>query len=891
MKYLLLLFFSINIVISAQNDNDACLTCHSDETLNYSRNGKVISLFVDESVYSNSIHAPFECIDCHTDFSAEDIPHRAGNNIYKVDCSTCHDAGNYSKSVHGTKNLECSSCHGKHNISAVSDLKNAQVTLCIQCHQTGDVKMYLDSKHYQLFRAGRKDLSCTACHGKNSHEIESAAKLKTNQFPVCSTCHANYKSDFSKEIHLNAGKPGFPACSSCHGSHLSAVNRFSRSSQDCLKCHLDPNVTGTHTDKKFKEFIETFKTSVHAKPGKNGFESASCADCHGNHVAEGLEASKNRTARQYIPQTCGKCHTEALKEFNLSSHGQAFVKNPNAGPVCTDCHGEHEISVVDGAHFTKLKIKQMCIDCHVNNPEVVKLMGNKGHNLKDYEKSAHWIALKNGNEKSAVCSDCHTGHSMLPAADPNSSVNKKNIDKTCGTSGCHTKQRNDFTGSVHQVALLNGNLESPTCTDCHGDHQNTDPIKVGTAGVSNQFISKLCSDCHASVELADKYNLPVGATNSYYDSFHGLAVRGGSKYSANCASCHNYHNVRNSKDPLSSIHKNNLSATCGKCHPGANLETQFTQVHLNYTRDESALLWWTKNIYIVLIILTIGAMFVHNLLDFIRKLQERKAHKAHIKQLKKEKKYYLRMTLNERIQHFLLLTTFIGLVISGFGLVYPEAFWVRWIRAILGDDAFELRGITHRVLGVGMILTSLYHVYYLFFTVRGKQLLKDFLPAKHDLKDVVVNIKYLLGISKIKPEFRRFSYMEKAEYWALIWGTVVMSVTGVILMFNNFFLANTSKLLMDFSTVVHLYEAWLATLSIIVWHFYFVIFSPEVYPVNPALVTGYLDEELMKSEHLLEYERMNAENEGIKIVKLENGETTETEPSDDNDDKKDEKKE
>ena len=105
---------------------------------------------------------------------------------------------------------------------------------------------------------------------------------------------------------------------------------------------------------------------------------------------------------------------------------------------------------------------------------------------------------------------------------------------------------------------------------------------------------------------------------------------------------------------------------------------------------------------------------------------------------------------------------------------------------------------------------------------------------------------WITGLSKTKPRFDRFSYMEKAEYWALIWGVIVMGATGLMLMFNDFFLANFPYLWLDIATLIHLYEAWLATLAIIVWHFYFVIFNPDVYPLNTALITGTLSEEQME---------------------------------------------
>jgi cytochrome b subunit of formate dehydrogenase len=155
-----------------------------------------------------------------------------------------------------------------------------------------------------------------------------------------------------------------------------------------------------------------------------------------------------------------------------------------------------------------------------------------------------------------------------------------------------------------------------------------------------------------------------------------------------------------------------------------------------------------------------------------------------------------------------------------------------------------------------MVAASLYHIYYVSFTSRGRQLIKDLLPRYQDLKDAIGIAKFNLGISKEKPKLDRFSYVEKAEYWALVWGTIVMSVTGVIMWFDNIFMGLLTKLGWDIARTIHYYEAWLAFLAIVVWHFYFVIFNPDVYPMNVAWWKGTISEEEMADEHPKEYERI-----------------------------------
>lgn len=226
-----------------------------------------------------------------------------------------------------------------------------------------------------------------------------------------------------------------------------------------------------------------------------------------------------------------------------------------------------------------------------------------------------------------------------------------------------------------------------------------------------------------------------------------------------------------------------------------------------------------------------------------------------------ELKKYLRMTLNERIQHFFLLSSFITLVITGFALKFPEAMWVRWFRTLFGENAFELRGLIHRIASVIMVGTCLYHIGYIVATDKGKKLFKDISLRRKDIADLKQTAGYYLGKLNKRPKFGRFSYIEKMEYWAVVWGTVIMGITGMFLWFDNFFLTVISNTGMDVSTAIHYYEAILASLSILVWHLYFVIYNPDIYPMNKAWITGYLTEEEMEKEHPLELEEIRAKEE------------------------------
>jgi len=221
---------------------------------------------------------------------------------------------------------------------------------------------------------------------------------------------------------------------------------------------------------------------------------------------------------------------------------------------------------------------------------------------------------------------------------------------------------------------------------------------------------------------------------------------------------------------------------------------------------------------------------------------------------------YLRMTKSERIQHFLLLSSFITLVITGFALKYPESFWVRWIIFIIGENTFEIRGLVHRIAAVVMVAAAVYHLFYVIFTARGRKLIKDLWFYRSDITDLSNSLMYLIGRRKDRPYFDRFSYIEKAEYWAVVWGTVVMGGTGVVLWFENYFLPVINVQGMNIATAIHWYEAILASLAILVWHFYFVFLNPDVSPMNKAWFTGYLTRHQMEHEHPRELAQIEEES-------------------------------
>jgi hypothetical protein len=151
-----------------------------------------------------------------------------------------------------------------------------------------------------------------------------------------------------------------------------------------------------------------------------------------------------------------------------------------------------------------------------------------------------------------------------------------------------------------------------------------------------------------------------------------------------------------------------------------------------------------------------------------------------------------------------------------------------------------------------LIAAAFYHLVYLAFYRDGRRLLRDIWPSVGDAAEFWNNLRYHLGLTPHRPPFGRFTYAEKVEYWALLWGTLIMAVTGVML-WAAITVGNLGpRWWLDVATAIHFYEAVLASLAIVMWHFYQVFFDPDAYPMNWAWWDGQLPLDHYQAEHPLD---------------------------------------
>lgn len=502
-------------------------------------------------------------------------------------------------------------------------------------------------------------------------------------------------------------------------------------------------------------------------------------------------------------QLCMSCHQETGDKIKTHAH---------AGVACQTCHVKHE----EYPHPEGIA-KPACAGCHSGI-------------AKDYSHSVHGQATSKGNGAAPDCATCHGKAHELEAA--KTVEFRKAVPELCGS--CHSDVAEQYQGSVHGQAINRGLVQAPVCTDCHGEHSIL-PAQNAASSVNPNHIRDTCGGCHNDVRLTRRFGLPSDRIISFDASYHGLASKSGAQTVANCASCHSVHDIRASRDPKSTIHPANLAKTCGQCHVGAGQRFALGPIHTAQGHTEAAAVRWVRWFYLLVIPLTIGFMFLHNFGDWLRKLIGLRFDRA--KSTEPAAGVPVLRTLPfERIQHAALALSFIVLVWTGFALKYPDYWWARPM--LLLEGPHSMRGLVHRIASVVFMSAALAHVLSLVASRRLRDHWRSLWPNLKDLREAGANFAYNLGLRRVKPGRSSHSYVEKAEYWALVWGSVIMIVTGVLLWGNNLSLQWMPKWILDLATSVHFYEAVLASLAILVWHFYFVLFDPDVYPMDTAWLTG-----------------------------------------------------
>jgi cytochrome b subunit of formate dehydrogenase len=224
-----------------------------------------------------------------------------------------------------------------------------------------------------------------------------------------------------------------------------------------------------------------------------------------------------------------------------------------------------------------------------------------------------------------------------------------------------------------------------------------------------------------------------------------------------------------------------------------------------------------------------------------------------------ETKTYVRFDIVQRLQHIIFLISFTVLGFTGLPQKFPLSPISLGIFKVLGG--IETARLIHHTSAIVMMIVSVFHVLEVLYRIIVLRTPIAMIPWITDLIHVYEDVLYYLGLRKHKAYYGRYSYAEKAEYLALIWGTVVMGLTG-FMMWNPL---STLRILpgeaVPAAKAAHGGEAVLAVLAIIIWHFYHV----HVKHLNPSMFTGKLSQEEMEHEHPAELARLNSDNQPAPI--------------------------
>lgn len=254
--------------------------------------------------------------------------------------------------------------------------------------------------------------------------------------------------------------------------------------------------------------------------------------------------------------------------------------------------------------------------------------------------------------------------------------------------------------------------------------------------------------------------------------------------------------------------------------------------------------------------------------------------KSPLIKIKNGEKYYLKITKNQKLQHYTLMTTFLMLVFTGFPLKFHYYEWAGPMINFFGG--LHVTRTLHRIAGVIMCAQFFYHWYYLFKNIYSyywgpakktgtfswKELglfvyYSPMCPRKKDWNDIVDFVKFATFISDERPKHERFHWREKFDYWAVFWGIPVLGITGLFLWFPVWATSFMPGWAVNISYIAHSDEAMLAVSVIFIWHMYNAHVNYDKFPMSPLFITGYLPEHIMKHEYYVEWARMN------KIVEMD----------------------
>ena len=216
-----------------------------------------------------------------------------------------------------------------------------------------------------------------------------------------------------------------------------------------------------------------------------------------------------------------------------------------------------------------------------------------------------------------------------------------------------------------------------------------------------------------------------------------------------------------------------------------------------------------------------------------------------------------RFEVRQRVEHLVLVASFIALAATGIPQKFADVDLSRWIVAQLGG--IDTARFLHRAFAVAFMVLALEHVGWMVVQAGRRRLRPTMAPALSDVQNAVQMIRYCLGLSRSHPRFDRYDYRQKFEYWGIVFGSTVMILTGLTLWFPALATRVLPGQFVAAAREAHSNEALLALLVVVVWHLYSVVLSPTCFPGDLSIFTGLIPERRLLEEHALEHQRLVAQ--------------------------------
>lgn len=630
----------------------------------------------------------------------------------------------------------------------------------------------------------------------------------------------------------------------------------------CLDCHADKTLYKTNAaGQGISLFMEEalLRASVH--------KTNTCISCHTDVTSK--HPDDNVAIK---PVTCAACHEEPGKQYATSIHGVSHAMGASGAASCKDCHGSHQVlsaKNVDSPVF-KLNLPRTCATCHTNAALTKEYQMKNPEVASQYLDSIHGRALvKMGLIVAPSCNDCHGVHDIKRAVDRDAPINAANVAKTCGK--CHVKVEQIYNSSIHGQLLAKGDKRGPVCINCHSAHGIEPPQNGHFKMASDQT----CGTCHQD------------RLEHYRETYHGKAMALGkpnvAPEVAACYDCHGHHDVLPPSDPASRLSKANILGTCQQCHPKATAKFTEYQPHANPMDAKHYAALHVVFVFMTALLIGVFVFFgAHTAAWLFRALylylhDSKKFREAKIA-TQVDGEWFTRFLPFERFLHFLVVTSFLLLVITGMPLKFDYTNWAKALFHVIGGP--ETARALHRL---GALVTFLYFGLHVTSLVgkcwAGRKQMRDpqtgqfslkqvitnvfgpdsMLPTWQDWKDFVAHNKWFFGKGP-KPQFDRWTYWEKFDYFAVFWGVAIIGSSGLIMWFPEFFTRWLPGWVINIALIIHSDEALLAAGFIFSIHFFNTHFRIEKFPMDTVIFSGRVSKNEMLHERRCWYDRLVKEN-------------------------------